>query len=237
MPNENALYERQESFRSKIMKPFRVIVYLTILLIFSGCLLLKNKSAVLQKNNSPEGAAVSPTATPSEINENDSEIGENAESFKPKNWFVLKQAESDIDGDEKNDLVAVFSKDDPETEKSEISDEDGDAARLFIIALKNSDGKFKRVFSGSNIILCRYCGGMNGNVVPEIEISECKIYVDQNVLATSDVDYHLEITLKNNKLFVLTKGSVKNRERRTGKNDKNIIKTPMPLIDFDVNDY
>ena len=219
------------------MKPLRVIVYSTILLIFSGCPLSQNKSAVLSKSNSPDIATVSPMATPSEVNENDSEIGENAESFKPKGWFVLKQAEGDIDGDEKNDLVAVFSKDNPETEKSEISDEDGDAARLFVIALKNSDGKFKRVFSGSNIILCRYCGGMLGNVVPEIKISERKIYVDQNVLATSDVDYHLEITLKNDKLFVITKGSVKNRERRTGKNDKNIIKTPMSLTDFDVNNY
>ena len=215
----------------------KIIVFFSILPILFGCPLSQNKSVVLSKNNATVNAVVTPTATPSDSNKNETESGDDAESFKPKDWFILQKAEGDIDGDKQDDLIAVFSKDNPETEKSEISDEDGDSPRLLIIALKKPDGKFKRVFSGSKIILCRYCGGMLGNVVPELKIENRKIYIDQNVLATSEVDYYLEIMLKNDKNFVITEGSVKNRERRSGDNEKNSIKTPMPLSDFDINNY
>ena len=157
-----------------MMKPLKIIVSFSILLILFGCPLSQNKSVVLSKNNSPGNAVATPTATPSDNSRNETESGENAESFKPKDWFVLGKAEGDIDGDKKDDLIAVYSKDNPETEKSDISDEDGDAPRLLIIALQEANGKFRRVFSGSKIILCRYCSGMLGNVVPELKLPTAK---------------------------------------------------------------
>lgn len=221
-----------------MIRLFKITVCALFLLLMSGCPTLQSKTNNSSKaKTTNENIVASPTVTPAVIEKTDKETVENAESFKPQNWYILAEASGDLNGDGKDDLAAVYSQDNPDTEKQDVGEEAGEAERLLIIGLQNSAGKFERAFSGSKIILCRNCSGMNDNVVPELTIADGKLSVYQNVLATSDVDYNLEISLTNEKEWMLTKGTVENRERKSGEIKKTEIKTPMPLKDFDIKNY
>lgn len=216
-----------------------------ILIFIAGCSLLQEKTVSSSKASSMEtvtptvaASTSSPLLASKDDGKNNEDFGEDINSFKPKDWFVLTESDGDVDGDGREDIIALYSKDNPKIDKVEIADSnDGEAERLFVIALKDANGGFKKVFSGSKIVLCRFCGGMLNNVIPEIKIINRKIYVNQSVLAVNEVEYTIEIAFNEKKEFVITKGSIKSKERRTGKIKKEAIKTPMPLNDFNINNY
>lgn len=222
------------------MKFMKLTVYFALLILAGGCRLFPENTVVSSKNAVSNITAATPTPmpSPSVYAETPDEQSESpAESLKPKNQFILAETKGDLNGDGRDDLAVVFSQDNPEIEKQKIGETEGEAARLFVVALQNAAGKYDSIFSGSKIILCRNCSGMNDNVVPELKIANRKIYVDQNVLATSDIDYHLEIELKNEKDLILTKGTIENKARRSGGTEIKKIKTPMPLGEFDISNY
>ena len=222
-----------------MMKSAKSVTFLTAFLLLTGCLFRQDTAAVAPPAESNESKNVeSPTPTPTPTAKTDVQANRNAESLKPQDWFILTEnSDGDINGDGRNDLIAVYSRDNPQTEKAKVPDEDGEAARLLVIALSNADGTFKPVFSGSQVVLCRNCGGMLDNVVPVIKIVNRNISVDQTVLATSEVNFHLEIAFKKNNSFVIVKGTIKNTERRTGKTQKSVVKPMTPLDQFDVGKY
>lgn len=214
------------------------IFLLLLLLMLTGCPFRQNEAAATAPDTSTVIAeTVSPTPTPPLTANSETRTGENAESLKPSGWFVLTEADGDIDGDGGSDLAVVYSRDNPQTKKSDVPEADGEAARLFVIARRGADGKLTQIFSSSKVILCRNCSGMLDNLVPELKIVSRKVIIDQNVLATSDVDYHLEIAAKGQDKFLIVKGSIKTRARRTGKKTTRLIKPSTPLEDFDINSF
>lgn len=221
------------------MKYVKLILCSAGFLLIGGCQFFQEKTLVSSKNNVVNAAATpTPMPAPSVIAETPNEKNNSpAEALKPENEFVLAETTGDLNGDGRDDLAAVYSRDNPETEKAKVGETEGEAARLFVVALQNAAGQYERIFSGSKIILCRNCSGMNDNVVPDLKIADRKIHIDQNVLATSEVDYHLEIELKNGRELVITKGSIENRVRRSGETETKKIKTPITLGDFDISDY
>ena len=206
-----------------------------LLITVVGCPFFQEQATVSTEANI---AAASPTAVPISVAADDKKSEKTpAENLKPPDWFLLTSAEGDLDGDGKIDLVAVYSRDDPSADKQNVSEADGEAERRLIIALQGVAGEYETVFTSGKIVLCRNCGGMNENVEPEISVSTRKIVVEQNVLAASDVTYLLEVELKKERKFVVTKLTVSERERRTGMNRETRIKKPVALEDFDIRNY
>lgn len=116
-------------------------------------------------------------AAPSVVAEKTDEKSKSpAESLRPEKQFVLAEPSGDLNGDGRDDLIAAYSQDNPQTEKQRVDGADGEAERLFVVALQNAEGKYEQIFSGAKIILCRNCGGMNDNVVPDLKIADRKIY-------------------------------------------------------------
>lgn len=155
-------------------------------------------------------------------------------AFAPHDWYLLVETEGDLNGDSRPDTVAVFSKSNPQARKYDENqnEEDLEAPRLLIIALRDNKDHLQRAGKSNRAVLCRRCGGMLDEPLIGLSIKGGTVVLEQESLATSDISYKHMIRYQDGRWLV--SGEVKLRDRRKGTTQKVRQEKSVPLSEFDI---
>lgn len=161
-------------------------------------------------------------------------VARTVNDFAPQGWYLLQKAEGDLNGDNQPDIVAIFSKSDPQARKYDErqSDEELEAPRLLTVALRDDNNQLQRVAESDRAVLCRGCGGMLDEPLVNLTIAHGVIDLEQEALGTSDVYY--KHTIRNHDGQWLVAGGVESRDRRKGTTHTIHQEKPVLLSEFSI---
>lgn len=200
-----------------------------------------NQKKTNQSKNEETETSSKPSSSGIVITKSDvAQTGERVEDFSPKGWYLMMNAAGDLNGDNLDDAVAVFSKaklfdgTDESTHSSAQSEEDVNTERVLIVALRDADGSLRLDELSQKIILCRTCGGWYDETLSELSIKNKVIEISQDILDTYNSDYLHKIKKDARRGWVVFYGEGKFRERRTGKETAAKQKGTILLSDFNI---
>lgn len=98
--------------------------------------------------------------------------GPRAASFVPRGWVLEQQAEGDLTGDRRPDLVVLIRQQRPD---------DAEHDRALVVVERGADGVYARIGVGNRFLLCSSCYGSVAGAVgtPLLSIRRGVLHVDQ----------------------------------------------------------